>query len=298
MTYTLVLNDNQINQLISKYKDYETIDNNNYTLFRGKIKSTTLTIFKTKKIMIQGNNSLSLYKEIIDLFNLNINISYEDKVVNCSIGQDIIGSDEVGTGDFFGGIVVCCSLVPHQKILELTKMGIKDSKEINDEKILELGAYLINNINHSVLLLNNDLYNKIIKSNNMNMNSIKAVLHNKVINNFINKYKDIKYDDIVIDAFTTKDKFYNYLKGKPNIINNINLVEKAENKYISVACSSIIARYYFLKHINDLSKKTGYNILKGSSKKVDELARKIVNEKGIAFLKQIVKTNFNNMNKL
>ena len=54
--------------------------------------------------------------------------------------------------------------------------------------ILELGKYLINNIEHSVLLLNNEKYNRIITDPNMNLNKVKAILHNKVINTFLNKY--------------------------------------------------------------------------------------------------------------
>ena len=46
---------------------------------------------------------------------------------------------------------------------------------------------------------------------------------------------------------------------------NIIFETKAENKYLSVACSSIIARYYFLKEIEKLSEISGYNILKGAS---------------------------------
>ena len=75
------------------------------------------------------------------------------------------------------------------------------------------------------------------------------------------------------------------------------MIQKAENKYISVAVSSIIARYYFLKHINDLSNKYGYELLKGSSNKVDSLIKKIVNEKGIDYLYNFSKINFKNTKK-
>ena len=50
MTYTLTLNESQIESLIKTYQSYHVPDNNNYTLFRAKIKSSTLTIYKTHKI--------------------------------------------------------------------------------------------------------------------------------------------------------------------------------------------------------------------------------------------------------
>ena len=297
MTYTITLNDSQIETLIQKYQSYHAPDNNNYTLFRAKIKSTTLTIYKTHKILIQGNNCSDLYKEICDLINLNYTGNIEDKKEIKSpinVGQNIIGTDEVGTGDYFGGIIVCASFVPNDKILELTRLGIKDSKEIKDEKILKLGKYLIDNIDHTVLLLNNEKYNKIIVDENMNMNKIKAILHNKVINNFLEKYKETKYDDIIVDGFCDQNKYFEYLKNRKDVITKTKLIQKAENKYISVAVSSIIARYYFLKHIDELSKKCGYELIKGASNKVDLLVNKIIKEKGFDYLFNISKINFKN----
>ena len=298
MTYTIVINESQINQVIKQYQKYQVIDNNNYTLFRAKIKSSTLTIYTTYKVLIQGNNCFELYEEICKL--LNINISFENKkkeLESISIGQNIIGTDEVGTGDYFGGIVVCASFVPNDKILELTKLGIKDSKQINDEKILKLGKYLIENIEHSVLLLNNEKYNKIIVEPDINLNKIKAILHNKVIQSFFKKYNNVKYDDIIIDGFCTQEKYFEYLKNKNDAVKNIKLIPKAENKYISVAVSSIIARYYFLKHLDDLSNLYGYKLLKGSSTNVDQLVKKIAKEKGINYLYNFAKVNFKNTQK-
>ena len=298
MTYTLVIDESPIKNLINRYQNYQVSDNNNYTLFRAKIKSSTLTIFSTHKLLIQGNNCYSLYEEICEC--LNIELKHEntkEKIEAISIGQNIIGTDEVGCGDYFGGIVVCASYVPNDKILELTKLGIKDSKQIEDKKILELGKYLINNINHSVLLLNNEKYNKIITDPNMNLNIVKAILHNKVINAFLNKYPEIKYDNIIVDGFCSQEKYEEYLTNKKDVIKNVNLIQKAENKYISVAVSSIIARYYFLKHMDDLSKKYGYELLKGASNNVDSLIKKIVKEKGIDYLYNFSKINFKNTKK-
>ena len=295
MTFTITLSNNQINKIISQYECNRNDSNvtNNYTLFRAKIKSTTLTIFKTGKLLLQGNDIIPVQNEIEQLLNLkpSLNIKANTKII--SIGKNIIGTDEVGTGDYFGGIVVCASLVEKDKILELTKMGIKDSKEITDEKIKILGKYLIENIKHTVLLLYNKKYNQIY-SKTMNLNKIKAILHNKVILNFLNKYPNTNFDKIVIDSFCQTNKYFEYLENINETYKTVELIEKAENKYISVAASSIIARYYFLKHLEDLSKATGYNLIKGASKQVDKLAYKIINEKGLDFLYNIAKINFKN----
>ena len=297
MTFTTNVTNEQIQNIVKRYQEYhdDNITNNNYTLFRAKIKSTTLTIFKTGKLMLQGSDIMKVQNEIEHLLNIK-----ETKVQNESkaflVGKNIIGTDEVGTGDYFGGIVVCASIVPKDKILELTKMGIKDSKEISDEKIQTLGKYLIDNIDHTVILLNNTKYNRIF-SKNMNMNRIKAILHNKVIINFLNKYPNTTFDAIIIDGFCSKEKYNEYLEGINETYKSVQLIEKAENKYISVAASSIIARYYFLKHLSDLSKKSGYQLLKGASNSVDKLANKIIKEKGIDYLCDYAKMNFKNTKK-
>lgn len=295
MTFTLTLSNDQINKIISQYECNRNDINvtNNYTLFRAKIKSTTLTIFKTGKLLLQGNDIIPVQNEIEQLLNLKPSLSKKTDSKIISIGKNIIGTDEVGTGDYFGGIVVCASLVEKDKILELTRMGIKDSKEISDDKIKILGKYLIENIKHTVLLLNNTKYNQIY-SKTMNLNKIKAILHNKVILNFLNKYPNTNFDKIVIDSFCSKTKYFEYLENINETYKTIELIEKAENKYISVATSSIIARYYFLKHLENLSKATGYNLIKGASKQVDKLANKIMNEKGIDYLYNIAKINFKN----
>ena len=46
-----------------------------------------------------------------------------------------VGSDEVGTGDYFGPIVVTASLVKKDDIEFLKKLGCTDSKKITDDKI-------------------------------------------------------------------------------------------------------------------------------------------------------------------
>ena len=54
MNYTLDLSNEQATAIINKYNDYQVEHSNNYTLFRAKFKSATLTIFKTLTLLVQG----------------------------------------------------------------------------------------------------------------------------------------------------------------------------------------------------------------------------------------------------
>ena len=77
----------------------------------------------------------------------------------------------------------------------------------------------------------------------------------------------------------------------------IRFTTKAESKFASVAIASIIARYAFLKHFDIISNESGYKLLKGAGRKVDELAAKILKEKGEIFLTQYAKMNFKTLGK-
>jgi ribonuclease HIII len=128
------------------------------------------------------------------------------------------------------------------------------------------------------------------------MNKLKALLHNNVIYNLIPKVET--YDAICIDAFTTKDKYFEYLKDQKDIINDVILEEKGESKYMAIAAASVIARYLFLRHLDKLSKSVGFELPKGAGAKVDLAIQKILKVQTERFLDTIGKTNFKNLDKV
>ena len=294
MSYSTNLKNSDIEKIITKYSDYELPLTNNYTLFRAKYKGCTITIFKTNTILFQGLNEDELSKEICELANIVIN---REKNSNASLSIDLslMGSDEVGTGDFFGGIVVVASFVPKELISTIKKLGVKDSKELSDDKINEIAPILIKKIPHTIHLLDDIKYNYFTKVRKFNMNKIKALLHNSALLNL--KKKITTYDGVIIDAFTTKDKYFDYLNDTTNVLKDVKLEEKAENKYTCVAVSSIIARYIFLKHLDELSKTVNFELPKGAGNKVDLAIQKILKNHNIKFFDNIAKTNFKNLEK-
>ena len=294
MSYSTNLKNSDIEKIITKYSDYELPLTNNYTLFRAKYKGCTITIFKTNTILFQGLNEDEVSKEICELANIVIN---REKNSNASLSIDLslMGSDEVGTGDFFGGIVVVASFVPKELISTIKKLGVKDSKELSDDKINEIAPILIKKIPHTIHLLDDIKYNYFTKVRKFNMNKINALLHNSALLNL--KKKITTYDGVIIDAFTTKDKYFDYLNDTTNVLKDVKLEEKAENKYTCVAVSSIIARYIFLKHLDELSKTVNFELPKGAGNKVDLAIQKILKNHNIKFFDNIAKTNFKNLEK-
>ena len=142
------------------------------------------------------------------------------------------------------------------------------------------------------MILTNKEYN-LRYNDDMNMNKVKAILHNKVLSKMIN----YNYDYIVVDQFTKPYVYFNYLKDT-NYVKNITFLTKAEDKCLSVACASLISRYIFLKEMNKLSEKYDTFLLKGASDKVDLQGKDLVNKYGKDVLNDIAKLNFKNTSKI
>ena len=209
--------------------------------------------------------------------------------------KDQIGSDEVGTGDFFAPIVVAAVLVEEKKINEILKNEIKDSKKISDSKILKIGDFIIKNYPYSFKILSNEKFNQIKK----NMVEIKCLLHNKLLFDLHLKYP--KINSFCIDQFVNKEKYYEYLKKNniKNILENVIFKTKGETYFPSVAAASIVARYFFIKEIDKINQKYNTKIPLGAVyKNTDQFAIDFIRKNGIDEFNKIVKMKFKNYKRI
>jgi len=308
MTITLKVSDNTKKKMIEYFEDKKREKTPQYAVFQADEADTVVTLYESGKAVFQGISAdidANMWKEVESHLNPNKKIDItnsenkkkkeetkkDPKVYYCNS----IGSDEVGTGDYFGPIVVTASFVSKENIPFLEELGVRDSKKLTDEKILEIVPKLIKVIPYESIILSNKEYNEKY-SHNINMNKIKAIMHNKVLSKV--KSKNFNYDYIVIDQFAQPYVYFNYLKESTNVVRNITFITKAEDKCLSVACSSIISRYIFLKEFDKLSKNLNLLLLKGASDKVDEIGVKFVNKYGFDKLNEIAKLNFKNTEKI
>lgn len=291
--------------MIDYYKDFKREKTPDYAIFQADSADVVVTLYQSGKAMFQGVSADIEAQLWIDqekhLNNITIeNTSKKEKekkeVKKTFYNISTIGSDEVGTGDYFGPIVVSATYVSKENINFLNELGVRDSKKITDEKIASIAPQIIKNIPYVSYILSNEEYNK-LTNNNTNMNKIKAILHNKVLIELIKKENPI-YEKIVIDEFCNPKKFYEYITSSKEKIKNVTFMTKAEDQVMSVACASIISRYIFLKEIKKISKELDTNIVLGAGTKVDEIAKIILNTKGIDTLKKYVKLNFKNTDKI
>lgn len=309
MTIVFKLSENLKPKVIKHYEEMFREKTPPYAVFQAQeLDGTVITLFESGKIMFQGISAdieANLWIDMEKHFNNRIIdiTTGKDKKASDNKKEDLkpiinkpsIGSDEVGTGDYFGPIVVTASFVSKENENFLIDLGVKDSKKLTDEAIIRIAPQIIEKIPHSTLIFDNESYNK-YHTDDINMNKIKAILHNKVLLNLIKK--ELPYEQIIIDQFVNEKKYYEYIKDAKEIVKNITFYTKAEDKFLCVAASSIISRYVFLKKMDELSKELNIELPKGAGDKVDEVAQKIIDEFGFEKLSSIAKLNFKNTEKL
>lgn len=205
------------------------------------------------------------------------------------------GSDEVGTGDFFGPVVVCAAHVDQDDIKKLNLQSIQDSKKITDELIMKMAPQLIQQLRHQVVILDNKNYNLLQKTHNLN--AMKAILHNQALLNLKNSLA-IPMNNVIVDQFAKPDLYYRYLQNEREVFNKIHFETKAESKYLSVACASMIARYHFIIEMDKLCKKYEINLPKGAGNLVDVAGHQFILKHGKDELINVCKLHFKNIEKI
>ena len=311
MTYSFKISKNTILKAKEFYKDKKRSKTPQYAIFQADDADTVITLYESGKIVFQGLSAdidANIWRQMEA--NLNNGKLPEEKPKNDKNKKDktkllddkkyynssTIGSDEVGTGDYFGPIVVTASFVDKNDIPFLEELKIKDSKKMTDEEILTIVPKFIKKIKYESIILNNKEYNEKY-SKTINMNTMKAYLHNKAIYNLISK-ENLNYDYIVIDQFVNQKKYYEYLNKSSSVVFNLIFLTKAEDKVLSVAVSSLISRYIFLNELDKLGESLDIFLPKGASNLVDEVGVKIVKKYGFDKLISIAKINFKNTDKI
>ena len=285
-TITLKLKLVQEEQLFKTFSEFQTTPPQ-YAKWQLKPENCVITCYTSGKTVFQGKDA-NVYAAAF--------MQVQDEIPNTATTNQYpqAGSDEVGTGDYFGPVCVCASYVTQDNVDFLIKLGVRDSKQMSDADMLKIGPLLMERIPHSLLIVPPQKYNRVHESNNLN--AIKAKLHNQA---YINLAKKIELPSFkIIDQFTPETSYYRYLQNEPQIIRGIHFETKAEDKYLSVAVGSIISRYGFLKTWEEMEKKYNMTLPKGSGDKVDIVAQAFVERYGLERLGEIAKLHFKNTEKI
>ncbi len=278
--YTMSVTGQELEKLNKVYQYHQVEDKNPYLLFHAVHNDVDILAYKTGKVLLQGEEVTH------ELVSIKTHLNREDYAA--------IGSDEVGTGDVFGPVVVCSAFVNKSEISYLEDLNVRDSKNMSDQQIIDIAPKLAKKLIHSLLILPPSKYNKLVDEG-YNLNKMKALLHNQAIIKTSSKLKDTV--PVILDQFCTPQLYYNYLKDETLVYRDIDFHTKAEQVHLSVAAASIIARYAFLVKMQQYSHKLGIKLLKGASKEVDEMVKTIYTKKGPKMLHNVTKMNFKNVTK-
>ncbi len=298
---TIKIDKKTLEGIQEEYKDFIQERNIGYIMFVIKTPTNIITAYDNKKggtykVTIQGENDTELAKKYSltpALFPKKVKKNKES-LFYIDVDQQI-GSDEVGTGDFFGPIIVCASYVDLETMKIIKESLIKDSKKLTDQKIKEIIPTLLKKVHFQCLTVNNEKYNSLVDSG-CNLNKIKALSHNHVLLRLHERCPYVK--SVYVDQFTPEDKYYEYLNNLDFVERDIVFKEKGETYFPSVALASCIARYRFLQEMENLSKKYGMKFPLGAGIEVDDFAIEFVKKYGVQELKKVAKLNFKNYKKV
>lgn len=297
MNVVIKVNDEIKKKMIEYYKDKCRDKVIPYVVFQAQEEDTVITMYESGKVMFQGVSAdvdAAMWGVALD--NTKEKKEEEKKKNLLYYNCNAVGSDEVGTGDYFGPIVVTATYVSKDDISFLEELGVGDSKKIDDEKILKIAPVIAKKIKYRSIILTNPEYNE-KHTKDTNMNKIKAILHNKVLYQLMQEEKpDVDY--IIVDEFAREARYYDYIKDATNIQKNITFMTKAEDKNLAVACGSIISRYLFLKEFDKLCEQLHLPLPKGAGKEVDKIGEELVDTYGQDKLREVAKLNFRNTERI
>ena len=297
MNVVIKVNDEIKEKMIEYYKDKKRDKVIPYVVFQAQEEDTVITMYESGKVMFQGTSAdvdAAMWGTVLE----NTKEKQEErkkanqKYYTCSS----VGSDEVGTGDYFGPIVVTACYVTKEDIPFLEELGVGDSKKIDDSKILKIAPQIAKRIKYKSAILTNPEYNEKY-TKDINMNKIKAILHNRCLYTLIHDENPV-YDYIIVDEFAREARYYEYLRDQKVVQKGITFLTKAEDQNLAVACGSIISRYLFLKEFDKICDEIHIPLPKGAGKDVDTAGEEVVDKYGKEKLKEIAKYNFKNTDRI
>ncbi|OJU81101.1 MAG: ribonuclease HIII [Chlamydia sp. 32-24] len=255
-----------------------------HTYFSAKKTGCSCTFYLSGKFTVQGKdmaNFIEFYLEPQILQKLVF--TYSDLDLDRTAR---IGIDESGKGDFFGPLCVAGVFAFDEQITELKKIGVKDSKGLNDQAIAKIAQKIKKNCLHHIVKINPYKYNELYLQFK-NLNYLLGWGHATVIEQMIGKSHCHK---VIIDQFANEYVVINALKRK-NLEVELTQRHKGEEDIV-VAAASILARDTFVNGLLELEEKYGVKLPKGASALTKTAALNFIKKFGKEELHHVCKVHF------
>ena len=203
-----------------------------------------------------------------------------------------IGTDESGKGDVFGPLVAAAVAVNPDLTALLAKAGVKDCKQLTDQKVGVLAAEIRRLCagRFRELVVPPARYNSLyasMKSEGKNLNHLLAWAHARVIEDTLSiapcryaitdKFADVRYVESKLMA-----------RGRAIV-----LVQKPyAERNIAVAAASVLARDAFLRNLAELAARFDIELPKGAGPAVKQAIRLFAARHGNEALREVGKLHF------
>lgn len=239
----------------------------------------SLILYKSGKIVYEDNPATKMVVNQVLAMEQDVTYAYE------------LGSDEAGKGEWYGPLVVVCVSVKSTDIIDLRRIGVKDSKTLSPRGIKIIANELKKNSNvvWKTILLLPAQYNSLIlqyKEEGKNLNDLLAWAHSAAIAQTVTELGTTPGSAIrvTIDKFD-QDKMILSLKDLEQM--GITIVQKIGGEEdIPVAAASIIAKSIFEEEVDRMCQTYGldFRIMNAI-----EVPKNILN--------QVAKTHFKNVSR-
>jgi ribonuclease HIII len=205
-----------------------------------------------------------------------------------------VGTDEAGKGDYFGPLVAAAVSCGEDECRQLLEMGTGDSKRLSRGKVRELYEKIteMEGIVYSVCSIPPLEYNGLFagfQSRGMNSLDMLARAHGIAIDGILKK--GAMPANIIIDRFCDMKRLKPWL---PATNARIELLVRAEDREVSVAAASIIARSVYLEELESLSNRFGVELSPGAGESIDHTGQNLVVLNGENSLVHTAKVHFVN----
>lgn len=274
----------QLKEMTAQYEEVTPPEYANYVVTDDKLR---IIIYDSKKVVFIGENAMSYYEEFL---------GENDKFLKFPQA----GSDEVGKGEFIGPMCITAAYVDEEIYKKIEHLTIKDSKEMDKMKVIEIAKELELIVPHETIIIDNKTYNEIRglgKTSKNNQNTILAKAHNKAYIE-LNKKIELPKPVIIDDAFGEKIKYFDYLAEESNIYEDIALETEAEGKYISVAIAAYLATYAHYKEIKKMEERYDFKFKVGSGPETNHNIKEFLKLYPESELENVVKKHFSNYDKI
>jgi ribonuclease HIII len=298
-------------------------DKNPYMFAKYKFRDCTLSIYTSGKVVLQGMSEIENVEKHL-LNNVggdkvvkkqktagNSNTSESSNTENFSVDRfsqknksqinngkilfendyyipGMVGADEAGKGEYFGPMVTAACFVPEDIVSELIAAGIRDSKKLSNQKVIQLSKLIQAKTYYSICTLSNREFNQLIVKYN-NVSEVLAIAHSTSLHDLLEdlKLKKVEFTKILIDKFTKiEDRIRDKFERSVPII----MEEKGE-RYLSVACASIIARAKYLEELDRIESQFG-KLPKGYSSELAIFVGEFIQNYGEEDWKEIAKVSY------